>query len=91
LAFDPMNAVLPWWSRYSRPLLVTFPAANTRRDIAHTLTVVPSGYVVLWADAEIHATPGVLWTPDVAYLQANAANAHALLLFLVTREEAVVV
>lgn len=67
-------------------LQVTFPAANSKRDIAHGLGVVPDGYEIVFADAEIHASPGQLWTPDVAYLQANAANSRALVRFYVLRE-----
>lgn len=79
-------AALPPWSRYTRPLRVTFPVAATMRDVAHTLGVIPDGYLVLWADATITATPGKLWTPTTAYLQAGANNAHAILIFFITRE-----
>lgn len=86
--FDALRrqALLPVWSRYSRPLRVTFPVATTRRDIAHTLGVVPDGYLLLWADAAITATPGTLWTPTTAYLSAGANNAHAIVIFFTLRE-----
>jgi hypothetical protein len=70
-------------------LRLTFVAANTQRDIQHRLGVTPSGYEVIFADAELHATPGKLWTPTLAYLQANAANAHALVRFYVLREDVI--
>lgn len=79
-------AQLPIWSRYSRPLRVTFPAAGTKRDVAHTLGVIPDGWITVWADAVIGATPGVLWTPTTAYLQASPSNAHAILIFYTLRE-----
>lgn len=68
------------------PLRVTFVAANTKRDIAHGLGVIPDGYEIILADAEIHATPDVLWTPTIAYLQAAVANAHAIVRFYTLRE-----
>lgn len=78
---------LPFWSRYSRPLRVTFPAANTRRDVAHGLGAIPTGMLVIWNDAAIQAVMGVAWTPTLAYVQANAANAHATIMFFVSRED----
>lgn len=79
-------ALLPLWSRYSRPLRVTFPVLNSRLDIAHTLGAVPDGYVLVWADAAVIATPGTLWTPTTAYLQAGSNNAHAIVIFFTLRE-----
>lgn len=70
-----------------RPLRVTFAAANSARDIAHGLGVIPDGYEVLFTDGELHATPGKAWTPTIAYLQAAAANTHAILRFYVLRED----
>lgn len=84
----PVEA-LPFWAKVSRPLRVTFPAASTSQDVAHTLGVIPTGLLVLWADATITAVPGKLWTTTLAYLQASAANAHAIICFVVTREEPV--
>lgn len=69
-----------------RPLRVTFAAANTKRDIAHGLGVIPDGYRIVMADAEVHATPGALWTPTLAYLQAAADNTHAIIQFYTLRE-----
>lgn len=68
------------------PLRVTFVAANTRRDIAHGLGMIPDGYEIVMADAEVHATPGAPWTTTIAYLQAAAANAHAIVRFYTLRE-----
>lgn len=72
-----------------RPLRITFAAANTPRDIAHGLGVVPDGYEVFWADAEVHAANPTSWSTTVAYLQANAAYAHAVVRFFVLREDPV--
>lgn len=77
----------PFWARYSRGLWVTFAAALTRRDVTHTLGTKPDGFMVVWADACIRAVPGIVWTDTGASLQADRANAHALLLFYTLREE----
>lgn len=71
---------------YGLPLAVTFTAANTARDIVHGLGVVPDGYSLVFADAEIHAVPGKLWTDTLAYLQASTDNAHAIIRFRVLRQ-----
>lgn len=88
-SFDSLGRspeALPYWSRYSLPLRVMFPVANVRRDIAHGLGVIPSGYHVIWSDAPITAVAGLNWTPTIAYLQAPTANARAIIIFLVLRE-----
>lgn len=77
---------LPYWDQFSAPVTDTFPAANTRRDIAHGLGQVPHGYHVVRADGVVHAEPGVLWTKDLAYLRATAANVHATFIFYTLRE-----
>lgn len=69
------------------PLRLTFPAANTARDVAHGLGVIPDGYEIIFADAKLHAAPSLLWTPTLAYLQADAANAHAIVRFYTLRED----
>lgn len=72
----------------SRRLRVTFPAANTVRDIAHGLDGIPDGYVLEWADGVVYAEPGVQWTRDLAYLRATAANVHAIVTFYIASEDA---
>jgi hypothetical protein len=79
--------VEPFWAHYSRPLTIRFPAANTQTDIAHQLGVLPTGYLVIFADSVIRATPGKLWTDQIAYLQADTANGRAVIIFFTTREE----
>jgi len=79
--------IAPWWAAYSRPLRVTFPDMNVQRDIEHGLGVIPDGFLVVYADAEIAAEPGVLWTQDFAYLRAGAVNARAVVVFYTLREE----
>lgn len=71
---------------YGVPLSLTFPVANVPRDVVHGLGVVPDGYSLVFADAEIHAVPGTLWTDTLAYLQASANNAHAIIRFRVLRQ-----
>ena len=89
-ALETLDAKLrPYWTAYSRPIQVTFPAAaNSPIDVRHELRVIPTGMHVVLADAAIIAAPGRQWTTDVAFLQASAANAHATVVFLVLREEA---
>jgi len=70
----------------SRRLRIRFPVANTKRDIPHGLTEVPDGYQIEWANADIFATPGQPWTVELAYLQASAANAEAIVTFYVSTE-----
>jgi len=68
-------------------LQVTFPAANTRRDIPHGLGVVPDGYlVVLQNGGVIIATDVHLWTTEAAWLQASAANTIARVVFFALQE-----
>lgn len=70
----------------SRRLRIRFPAADTPRDIVHGLSEVPDGYVIEFATANIFATPGRQWTVELAYLQADAANAEAVITFYVSTE-----
>lgn len=77
---------MPYWDQYSAPVDVTFPAANTIRDIVHGLGQIPSGYHVVWADGVVYAEPGKLWTKELAYLRATAVNVHAKVVFFTLRE-----
>lgn len=90
---DPITAVqrlrsevLPYWGVYGPVVSVTFPAANTKRDVVHGLEQVPDGYHIVWADGVVHAEPGVLWTKNLAYLRATAVNVHAKIVFFTLRE-----
>lgn len=76
----------PYWGEYSTPVDVTFPVANTIRDIVHGLSQIPHGYHVVWADGIVHAEPGKLWTKELAYLRATAVNVHAKIVFFTLRE-----
>lgn len=73
---------------YGPPVSITFPVANTSRDVVHGLAVIPDGYSIVFADAEIHAVPGKLWTTTLAFLQASTNNAHAILRFRTLRQTA---
>lgn len=79
--------VEPFWAHYSRPIQVRFPVANTQMDIAHQLGILPTGYIVIFADCVVRATPGKLWTDSIAYMQADAANGRATIIFFTTRED----
>jgi hypothetical protein len=67
-------------------LEVTFPAANSRRDVAHGLGVIPTGYEIRMANGNVHATDVHLWTPTVAYLISDTANSFARVRFYTSRE-----
>lgn len=69
------------YAHVGQPLEVAFPAANTRRDIAHGLGAVPDGYHVLLTTANLIADNPAGWTDLVAGLQADAANARAVVVF----------
>lgn len=77
------------YAQVGRPLEVSFPAANTRRDIAHGLGIVPDGYHVLLATANIVADAPDRWTRDIAALQASSANARAVVVFFALLENEV--
>ena len=70
----------------ARPVSVVFPAANTRREVAHGLGVVPDGFQVLEADCNVAREPGEQWTADMAFLRGSAATGRATLVFFVLRE-----
>lgn len=78
------------YARVGRPLEVAFPAANTRRDIAHGLGVRPDGYHVLLTTANLVADAPDKWTRDVAGLQAAGANARAVVVFFALLENEVI-
>lgn len=78
-------AVTPW--RYlGPPVTIRFPLANTSYEVKHLLKDVPDGFVVLDADARIKRAPGTSYGKEVGYLQADLANATAVLAFGVFRE-----
>jgi len=79
---------MPFWARYSSPVRVTFAGAFTPRAVVHGLGTTPDGVFTVRADATIIAAPGVAWTDTTATLQADASNAHAVLLFYTLREDA---
>lgn len=80
--------VRPWWAQgWVVVKGITFPAANTRLDVAHGLSAIPEGFTVLWSDGPVYAAPGQIWTDSVAYLQTNAANVHADVVFYRLRQE----
>jgi hypothetical protein len=71
---------------WSRPLSIVFAVANTQRDVAHRLGVKPDGFLVVHADARIKAVAGKIWTRDLAFLEADADNARAIVIFYTLRE-----
>lgn len=77
--------VAPPWSAHGAMLTVTFPAANTRRDVAHGLGVIPSGFIVIWANGPIYASPGQLMDNQLAYLQSSVAGTTAKIMFVLMK------
>ena len=76
-------------ARPSAYLRVVFPAANTPRDVVHGLNVDPTRLVrtIVRANAVVIDAPGVLWTRDVAWLQADTAGAECWVRFDVVSED----
>lgn len=64
---------------------VTFPAANTARDVQHGMGVIPTGVIVLVAvGGNVRCSDLTRWTGELAFLQADAANTRARVYFVVT-------
>lgn len=68
------------------PVSIRFPLANTSYEVRHLLRDVPDGFIVIDSDARIKRTPGTSYGKELAYLQADMANASATLAFGVLRE-----
>lgn len=58
-------------------------AANTEFTVAHTLKVVPSGFLLVNSDkaAKVYAS-GTSWTTTNVYLKADAANCEIKVILL---------
>lgn len=69
------------YAKVGRPLELHFPAAYTRRDIAHGLDAVPDGYHVLMTTANLIADHSTPWTRDVVALQTDMVDARAIVVF----------
>lgn len=76
------------WRYVGRPVTLVFPAANTQTEVLHGLNEIPDGWILVSADAHVRRTPGVQWTKDLAYLQADQANAVVTVAFGLLQEEA---
>lgn len=74
------------WRFLGPPISIRFPVANTSYEVKHLVSQTPDGFVVIDADARIKRTPGTSYTKELAYLQADMANATATLAFGVLRE-----
>jgi hypothetical protein len=75
-----VGLVAPW--RYlGPPVTIRFPVANASTEVRHLVGEVPDGFVVIDADATITRAPGSAYSKVLAYLQANMANATAVLQF----------
>lgn len=76
---------LPFWDALGPVVEVTFPAAASKRDVAHGLQQIPTGFLVVWSDGPVYAEPGLQWTKELAWLRAPNANTHARIIFLTLR------
>lgn len=70
----------------SRPVQLTFGAANAQTEVLHGLGEVPDGFFTLDAGALLKRDPGTQWTKTLAYLRSDTANVIAILYFYVLRE-----
>ena len=92
-AVDVVRLELPQWpiDAIGPVLEVTFPAANTPRDLAHGLLAAPDGYlVVLQSNGLVQAVDVHLWTSRVAWLQATTANTRARVIFYRLQQGAII-
>jgi hypothetical protein len=79
-------AAIDLYSAASDPVWIAFPVNGAAVDIAHGLGAVPDGYVLLGQDATVTRVRGQAWTRDTAYLQADADDSRALVIFVVCRQ-----
>lgn len=70
-----------------RPVRVRFRTANADTDVLHQTREIPDGFLVLASVGVITAAPLVQWTKELATLRCSVANAEALLLFVVLKED----
>lgn len=77
----------PWFDRWNVVSDIRFVAANQALDVAHRMGdgSTPDGFSVVIADGPVFAAPGKVWTDKVAYLQTDAANVHATVVFYTLR------
>lgn len=80
------DAIPVWWGGYGKPLILTFPTMGVAYEFQHGLGVIPDGYLIVFADADIIAEPGVRWSQSIATLRAGADNAHAIVIFYTLSE-----
>lgn len=69
-----------------RAVQINFALANTPTEVQHGLAEIPDAYLVINADAGVKRVPGRQWTKTLAYVQADMANAAAIICFGVLRE-----
>ncbi len=92
IAVDVADAIERWGAakKETRALIrVTFPAADSAVAVVHGLQTDPNFLArrIVRANANVIDAPGVVWTYEVAYLQADAANAEALVEFVIVNED----
>ncbi len=78
--------VRPYWERFTKPLTVVFPAANTDCDVAHDLGVAPDGYHVVEADNVVYRRPGPWTETGRVFLRSPNAGTRATVILFTVRE-----
>lgn len=80
--------IRPWFDQWNVVRNIQFLAANQSLDVAHGLPngTVPDGFAVVMAEGPVFAAPGKPWTSKVAYLQTDAANVRATVVFYTLRD-----
>lgn len=73
--------------RQEGPVLeVLFQSSVDRRDVAHGLGTIPTGFItVLEVGGQVEGVDVASWTPELAYLTADA-GCRARLFFVKTEE-----
>lgn len=70
---------------YGPVLEIAFQASATRRDVQHGLKVIPTGFIVIATQGgNVQAFDLANWTPDLAFLSADANNTRVRGYFVVT-------
>lgn len=87
-ALDRLEArLLPWFDQWNVVSDIRFLASGQAQDVAHGLGdgVIPDGYSVVSANGPVFAATGKVWTEKVAYLQTDASNVRATVVFYTLR------
>jgi hypothetical protein len=70
------------------PMLeIHFKAASTRRDVRHGMDTIPTGFLVIAQQGgTVRSFDIANWTPDLAFLEATAADTRVRGCFVKTED-----